>query len=62
TEAQRARIIWPSFLASSGVGTRDVPFRYGSQHPAVARWHAHPRSLATAIEAPCSKLQGVFEM
>jgi hypothetical protein len=41
--------IWPSFLASSGVGPCDVPFRYGNQHPAVARWHAHLRGLATAI-------------
>jgi hypothetical protein len=41
--------IWPSLLASSGVGPCDVPFRYGNQHPAVARWHAHPRGLATAI-------------
>jgi len=23
--------IWPSFLASSGVGTCDVPFRYASE-------------------------------
>ena len=41
--------IWPSFLASSGVGPCDVPFRYGNQHPAVVRWHAHLRGLATAI-------------
>jgi hypothetical protein len=41
--------IWPSFLASSVVGPCDVPFRYGNQHPAVARWHAHLPSLATAI-------------
>jgi hypothetical protein len=47
--AQRARIIWTSFLASSGVDPCDVPFRYGNQHPAVARWHAHLRGLATAI-------------
>jgi hypothetical protein len=41
--------IWASLLASSGVGSCDVPFRYGNQHPAVARWHDHPRGLATAI-------------
>ena len=41
--------IWPSFLASSDVGFCDVPSRYENQHPAVARWHAHLRSLATAI-------------
>jgi len=29
--AQRARIIWPSSLASSGVGPCDVPFRYASE-------------------------------
>ena len=42
--------IWPSSLASSGVGPCDVPLRYASeQHPAVARWHAHLRGLATGI-------------
>ncbi len=46
--------IWPSFLASSGVGPYDVPFqvRLGT-NPAVrgtvARWHVHLRGLATAI-------------
>jgi hypothetical protein len=46
--------IWPSFLASSAVGSCDVPFRYGSepiprQRGTVARWHAHLCGLATAI-------------
>ncbi|MGD8314462.1 MAG: hypothetical protein PVJ11_01570 [Syntrophobacterales bacterium] len=41
--------IWPSFLASSSVGSCDVPVRYGNRHPAVARWHTHLRGLATAI-------------
>ncbi|MEE8315588.1 MAG: hypothetical protein V3R70_03450 [Syntrophobacteria bacterium] len=46
--------IWPSFLASSGVGPCDVPSRYASEpiprcRGTVARWHAHLRSLATAI-------------
>jgi hypothetical protein len=41
--------ICASFLASSGVGLCDVPFRYGNHHPAVARWHAHLGGLATAI-------------
>jgi hypothetical protein len=41
--------IWPSFLASSGVGPCDVPFRYGNQHPVVTRWYVHLRGLATAI-------------
>jgi hypothetical protein len=41
--------IWPPFLASSGVGPCDVPFRYANQHPAVARLHAHLCDLATAI-------------
>src|SRR5210317_1829664 len=46
--------IWPSFLASSGVGPCDVPFRYASgpiprYRGTVARWHAHLRGLATAI-------------
>ncbi|MDH3559177.1 MAG: hypothetical protein OES18_25330 [Deltaproteobacteria bacterium] len=27
----------------------DVSFRYGNQHPAVARWPTHLRGLATAI-------------
>jgi hypothetical protein len=56
-KAERARIIWPSFLASSGLPSArlrtgspcDVPFRYGNQHPVVARWHAHLCGLATAI-------------
>jgi hypothetical protein len=46
--------IWPSFLASSGVGSCEVPFRYASEpipryRGTVARWHAHLRGLATAI-------------
>jgi hypothetical protein len=46
--------IWPSFLASSGVGPCDVPFRYASEpiprdRGTVARWQAHFRGLATAI-------------
>ena len=46
--------IWPSFLASSGVGPCDVPFRYASEsiprcRGTVARWHAHLRGLATAM-------------
>ena len=46
--------VWPSFLASSGVGPCDVPFRYASEpipryRGTVARWHAHLRGLATAI-------------
>ena len=46
--------IWLSFLASSGVGPCDVPFRYASEpipryRGTVARWHAHLRGLATAI-------------
>ena len=46
--------IWPPFLASSGVGPCDVPFRYASEpipryRGTVARWHAHLRGLATAI-------------
>ena len=44
---------------------RTVQVRLGT-NPAVrgtvTRWHAHLRGLATAIEAPCSKLQGIFEM
>jgi hypothetical protein len=35
--------IWPSFLASSGVGPCDVPFRYGNQ------------SRGTAGRLPCGK-------
>jgi len=46
--------IWPSFLASSGVGPYDVPSRYASEpipryRGTVARWHVHLRGLATAI-------------
>ncbi len=46
--------IWSSFLASSGVGPCDVPFRYASEpipryRGTVARWHTHLRGLATAI-------------
>jgi hypothetical protein len=55
--------IWPSFPASSGVGTCDVPFRYASEQsrgtagrfPGTRRkrlrcaWHAHLLGLATAI-------------
>ena len=45
--------IWPSFLASSGVGSCDVPLRYGNQSRGtagrVAWWHAHLRGLATGI-------------
>ena len=42
--------IWPFFLASSGVGPCDVPSSTPrNQHPAVARWHAHLRDLATEI-------------
>ena len=54
--------IWPSFLASSGVGPYDVPFMYASESrgnagrlPGTRRkrlrcaWHAHLRGLATAI-------------
>ena len=29
--------IWPSFLASSGVGPCDVPFRYGNQSRGAAK-------------------------
>ena len=52
--AERARIIWPSFRASSGVEPCDVPFRYASDsipryRGMVARWHAHLHDLATAI-------------
>ena len=39
-------VILPGVL---GCRPCDVPFRYGNQHPAVARWHDHPRGLATAI-------------
>ena len=43
--------IWPSFLWRPRVS---IPATYRSgtplnQHPAVARWHAHLRDLATAI-------------
>ena len=46
--------IWPSFLASSGVGSCDVPFRYASEpipryRGTVTKWHVHLRGLATAI-------------
>ncbi|MDH3838863.1 MAG: hypothetical protein OET57_19130, partial [Desulfobacteraceae bacterium] len=50
--------IWPSFRASSGVpstGSGQAPpatYRSGTprnQSPAVARWQAHLRGLATAI-------------
>ena len=46
--------IWTFFLASSGVGPYDVPFRYDSEpipryRGTVARWHPHLRGLATAI-------------
>jgi hypothetical protein len=46
--------IWPSFLASSGVGPCYVPLRYASApipryRGTVSRWHAHLRGLATAI-------------
>jgi hypothetical protein len=46
--------IWPSFLASSGVGSCDVPLRYASEpiprwRGTVARWPAHLHGLATAI-------------
>jgi hypothetical protein len=55
--------IWPSFLASSGIGPCDVPFRYVSDQsrgtagrlPGTRRkrlrcaWHAHLRGLATEI-------------
>ncbi|MEJ2364531.1 MAG: hypothetical protein P8017_07595, partial [Deltaproteobacteria bacterium] len=46
--------IWPFFLASSGVGSCGVPFRYGSEpipryRGTVARWPAHLRGLATEI-------------
>ena len=46
--------IWASFLASSGVGPCDVPFRYASEpipryRGTVAWWHAHLRGLATGI-------------
>ena len=46
--------IWPSFLASSGVGSCDVPFRYASEsipryRGTGARWHAHLRGLTAAI-------------
>ena len=47
--------IWSSFLASSDVGPCDVPFRYGNQHPAGARWHAH---LIRARCAPLSPASG----
>ncbi|MGB6278984.1 MAG: hypothetical protein WBG91_02080 [Syntrophobacteria bacterium] len=33
----------------------DVPFRYGNQHPAVARWHTH---LLRARCAPLSPASG----
>ncbi len=56
--------IWQSFLASSGVGPCDVPFRYASEpipryRGTVARWHTHLRGLATAIHevsGPVEKL------
>jgi hypothetical protein len=49
-ESLAATMDRPSFLASSGAGPCDVPFRYASDpNPAVARWHAHLRGLATAI-------------
>jgi hypothetical protein len=41
-------------MASSGVGPCDVPFRYGNQHPAVARWHAHPLRARCAPLSPAS--------
>jgi hypothetical protein len=46
--------IWPSFRASSGVGSCDVPLRYASEpipryRGTVARWHAHLHDLATSI-------------
>ena len=42
--------IWPSFLASSGVGPCDVPFRYASKPtPCGCQVARHLRSLATAI-------------
>jgi hypothetical protein len=46
--------IWASFLASSGVDSCDVPFRYASEpipryRGTVARWPAHLHGLATAI-------------
>ncbi|MGD8381667.1 MAG: hypothetical protein PVJ11_05925 [Syntrophobacterales bacterium] len=54
--------IWPSFLASSDVGSCDVPFRYASdQHPAVAMWDVHLRSLATAIHET-SRLGETFHL
>ena len=47
-------LVWPSFLASSGVGSCDVPFRYALEpipryRGTVARWHAHLHGLATVI-------------
>jgi hypothetical protein len=55
--------IWPSFLASSGVGPCDVPFRYASEpipryRGTVALWHAHLRGLATAIR----EISGLVDM
>jgi len=46
--------IWPSFMASSGVGPCDVPFRYASEpipryRGTVDRLQDHLRGLATAI-------------
>jgi len=48
--------IWPSFLASSGVGPCDVPFRGTprNQYPVVARWHAHPLRARCAPLSPAS--------
>ena len=63
--------IWPSSLASSGVGPCDVPFRNASEpipryRGTVARWHAHLCALATAIHdisrlEPFSKYKAELE-
>jgi hypothetical protein len=59
--------MWPSFLASSGVGSCDVPFRYASEpipryRGTVARWLAHLHGLATAIDetSGLSQLNTIF--
>jgi len=38
--------IWPSFLASSGVGSCDVPFRYASEPTPCGCQVAHPSSCS----------------
>jgi len=46
--------IWPSFLASSGVGPCDVPLRYGNQsRGAAGRWPG-ATPIFFALAALCS--------